>query len=152
MSPTQRDPDGTRHVGPSWESLVERQIREAMEDGRFDALPHQGTTLPSDDDAAAGDRAMAFKMLRDAGVLQHPMGHRPFAPQGVVVDRQPLALVGQIVESTVVDRLTDLPLDHRLAHLLARWFGGIGALGISLPRHAPSVAHVSDRQAVAPRG
>lgn len=67
MSPTQRDPDGTRHVGPSWESLIERQIREAMADGRFDVLPHQGAPLPVDDDAAAGDRAMAFRMLRDAG-------------------------------------------------------------------------------------
>ena len=67
MSPTQRDPDGTRHVGPTWESLIERQIREAMADGRFDALPHQGAPLPRDDDAAAGDRAMAFRMLRDAG-------------------------------------------------------------------------------------
>ena len=41
MSPTQRHPDGTRHVGPTWESLIERQIREAMADGRFDQLPHQ---------------------------------------------------------------------------------------------------------------
>jgi hypothetical protein len=67
MSPTQRDPDGTQHVGPTWESLVERQIREAMDDGRFDTLPHQGAPLPVDDDTAAGDRAMAFRMLRDAG-------------------------------------------------------------------------------------
>ncbi len=80
------------------------------------------------------------------------MGHRPFATQGVVVDRQPLALVRQIVESAVVDRLTDLSLDHRLAHLLARRFRGIGTLGVTLPGHAPSVAQVSDRQAVALRG
>ena len=77
MSPTQRDPDGTRHVGPSWESLVERQIREAMDDGRFDALPHQGAPLPIDDDGAAGDRAMAYRMLRDAG----------FAPPWIEADK-----------------------------------------------------------------
>ena len=54
-------------VGPDWETLIERQIREAMADGRFDRLPHQGAPLPIEDDAAAGDRAMAFRMLRDAG-------------------------------------------------------------------------------------
>ena len=42
MSPEHRKADGTRQVGPTWESLVERQIREAMEDGAFRDLPHQG--------------------------------------------------------------------------------------------------------------
>ncbi len=68
MSPTQRDPDGTRHVGPTWESLVERQIREAMAEGRFDALPHQGGRLPLDDDAAAGEWALAYRLLWDNGM------------------------------------------------------------------------------------
>ena len=68
MSPTQGDQDGTRRPETTWESLVERQIREAMADGRFDELPHQGAPLPIEDDAAAGDWAMAYKMLRDAGM------------------------------------------------------------------------------------
>ena len=68
MSPTQRDPDGTRHVGPTWESLVERQIREAIDEGRFDRLPHQGGRLPLDDDAAAGEWALAYRLLRDNGM------------------------------------------------------------------------------------
>ena len=80
------------------------------------------------------------------------MGQGPFAGERVVVDRQPLALVREIGESTVVNRLADLPLDERLAHLLARRFGGVGALRISLPGHDPSVAQAGDRQAVAPRG
>ena len=67
MSPTHRQPDGERQVGPTWEGLVERQIREAMADGAFDALPHQGSPLPLEDDAAAGEWAMAYRMLRDAG-------------------------------------------------------------------------------------
>ncbi len=54
-------------VAPTWESLVERQLREAMEAGQFDDLPHQGRPLPKDDDAYAGDWAMAFRMLRNAG-------------------------------------------------------------------------------------
>ena len=68
MSPTRRDPDGTRRPETTWESLVERQIREAMRDGRFDELPHQGAPLPAEDDAAAGEWAMAYRMLRDAGM------------------------------------------------------------------------------------
>ena len=60
------------------------------------------------------------------------MGQRPVARPRVVLERQSLALVRQVVESAVVHRLADLPLDQRLAHLLARRFGGVGALGISL--------------------
>jgi DnaJ homolog subfamily C member 28 len=61
------DAAGRRHVAPSWESLVERLIREAMEDGRFDELPHQGERLPIEDDTYAGDQALAFRVLRNAG-------------------------------------------------------------------------------------
>jgi hypothetical protein len=86
MSPTRRDPDGTRHVGPSWESLIERQIREAMADGRFDALPHQGVPLPVEDDAAAGDRALAHRMLRDAG----------FAPPWIEADKDARAGLARV--------------------------------------------------------
>jgi hypothetical protein len=49
------------------ETLVERQIREAMEEGAFDDLPHQGARLPLEDDSAAGDWAQAHRMLRNAG-------------------------------------------------------------------------------------
>jgi len=39
-----------------------------MEDGAFDDLPHRGDRLPLEDDSAAGDRAMAHRILRNAGV------------------------------------------------------------------------------------
>jgi hypothetical protein len=39
-----------------------------MEAGAFDALPHQGEPLPLEDDTAAGEWAMAHRMLRNAGV------------------------------------------------------------------------------------
>ena len=68
----QRDPERPDPAEPSRqkvrETLVERQIREAMEDGRFDALPHQGRRLPLVDDSLAGDRAMAHRLLKNAGV------------------------------------------------------------------------------------
>lgn len=67
MSPTDREPDGTRKPGHSWESLVERQIREAMEAGAFKDLPYQGVPLPPEDDALAGEWGLAYKMLKDAG-------------------------------------------------------------------------------------
>ena len=65
--PEQRDPARSQRQELR-ETLIERQIREAMEDGRFDDLPHQGQRLPLEDDAAAGDWALAFRMLRNAGV------------------------------------------------------------------------------------
>ena len=63
-----RDGEGNRQIGPDWESLIERQIREATEAGAFDDLPHQGERLPLEDDSLAGEWAMAHRMLRNAGV------------------------------------------------------------------------------------
>lgn len=68
VSPQRRDAEGRRQTAHSWESLVERQIREAMEAGAFDGLPHQGERLSLEDDSAAGDWAMAHRMLRNAGM------------------------------------------------------------------------------------
>lgn len=68
----ERDPERPDPAEPSRqrvrETLIERQIREAIEDGRFDSLPHQGVRLPLDDDSAAGDRALAHRVLKNAGV------------------------------------------------------------------------------------
>ena len=68
MSPQRRAADGRWQTAHSWESLVERQIREGMEAGAFDQLPHQGERLPLEDDSAAGELAMAHRMLRNAGI------------------------------------------------------------------------------------
>jgi hypothetical protein len=63
-----RGADGRMEVGPDWETLVERQIREAAEAGAFDRLPHQGEPLPNDDNPYAGEWGLAFHVLRGAGV------------------------------------------------------------------------------------
>jgi hypothetical protein len=63
-----RDADGSERIAPSWESLVERLIREAQEDGRFDDLPGQGQPLVLPDDSAAADHALAYHLLGNAGV------------------------------------------------------------------------------------
>jgi hypothetical protein len=67
MSPQRRDAEGRPQTAHSWESLVERQIREAMDGGALDDLPYRGERLPLDDDTAAGEWAMAHRMLRNAG-------------------------------------------------------------------------------------
>ena len=67
MSPQRRDAGGRWQTAHSWESLVERQIREAMDGGAFEDLPYQGERLPIEDDSAAGEWAMAHRMLRNAG-------------------------------------------------------------------------------------
>jgi DnaJ family protein C protein 28 len=56
--------DGDRE---SWESAIERQIREAQERGLFDNLPGMGRPLELTPNPYAGDRELAFKVLRDAG-------------------------------------------------------------------------------------
>ena len=68
MSPQRRDSEGRPQTAHSWESLVERQIREAMDAGAFEDLPYQGERLPLEDDSAAGEWAMAHRMLRNAGM------------------------------------------------------------------------------------
>jgi hypothetical protein len=68
MSPQRRDAEGRPQTAHSWESLVERQIREGMESGAFEELPHRGERLPTEDDTAAGEWAMAHRMLRNAGM------------------------------------------------------------------------------------
>jgi hypothetical protein len=50
------------------ESLVERRIREAMEDGSWDDLPFRGQRIPLGDDSLAGERAPGFRLLRNAGL------------------------------------------------------------------------------------
>jgi hypothetical protein len=71
VSSIERNPELPDPYRPSRETiretLIERQIREAMEEGAFDHLPHQGARLPLEDDSAAGDRALAHRMLRNAG-------------------------------------------------------------------------------------
>jgi hypothetical protein len=94
MSPERRDAEGRRELGPTWESLVERQIREAMEAGAFDDLPHQGARLPLEDDSAAGDRAMAHRMLRNAGI----------APPWIEADKEVRALLAE--RDRLLDRST----------------------------------------------
>ena len=79
------------------------------------------------------------------------MGQRPVAPCRIVLERQARALVRKAIESAVLHRLADLPLDQRLADALARWLGWVRPLRIAFIRHGPRVAETRDRQADATR-
>ena len=46
---------------------LERQIREAMEEGKFDDLPHQGRPSRSRTMLRRASWALAHRMLRNAG-------------------------------------------------------------------------------------
>lgn len=85
----QRDPERPDPAEPSRqkvrETIVERQIREAMDDGRFDDLPYQGERLPIDDDALSREWALAHRMLKNAGV----------APAWIEADKQARALLDE---------------------------------------------------------
>src|SRR5690349_23623919 len=70
---------------PPRETLFERQIREAMAQGAFDNLPHQGQPLPNDDNPHAGEWALAYKMLKDAG----------YAPPWIEADKDVRALLAR---------------------------------------------------------
>ena len=103
-----RDPERPDPGEPSRqkvrETLIERQIREAMEDGRFDDLPHQGERLPLDDDALAGEWALAHHLLKNAGI----------APAWIEADKQARALLAD--RDRLLDRASRLsPLGLRRA-------------------------------------
>lgn len=75
---TDRPPQRPNPYAPAREPLIERQIRDAQAEGAFDDLPHRGERLPIDDDSAAGEWALAHRMLRNAG----------FAPPWIETDKE----------------------------------------------------------------
>jgi hypothetical protein len=88
VSPLRRDAHGRLEAGTTWDSLVERLIQEAIDDGEFDDLPYRDQRLPLEDDSAAGDRAVAFRMLRNAGM----------APPWIETDKEVRCLLDRIDE------------------------------------------------------
>jgi hypothetical protein len=65
--PASIDEQGVPDIMPAREALIDRQIREAVAAGQFDNLPYQGERLPTEDDRLAGDWALAFHVLKNAG-------------------------------------------------------------------------------------
>jgi DnaJ family protein C protein 28 len=70
----QSSPEGQRaprqrRPGQQWANLVEERIREAIERGDFDHLQGEGKPLDLDENPYAGDRALAFHLLKSQHVL-----------------------------------------------------------------------------------
>jgi DnaJ family protein C protein 28 len=64
----QRQP-GRKLPGQRWADVIEEQIRAAQERGDFDNLPGAGKPLKLDDNPYAGERALAFHLLKENGLL-----------------------------------------------------------------------------------
>ena len=87
-----RDADGNWQIGTSWESLIDRQIREAIEEGGFDNLPHQGEPLPNDENPHAAEWGLAFHVLKNAG----------YAPPWIEADKEVRELLAR--RDALIDR------------------------------------------------
>ncbi len=85
---------GNPFLRPPREKLIDRQIREAQEAGAFDDLPFQGERLPLVDDSAAGDWALAYRMLKGAN----------FSPPWIETDKEIRAFLAR--RAAVLDRAT----------------------------------------------
>ncbi len=73
-----RDPDAWWPAGVPRETLIDRQIRDAMAEGAFDNLPHQGAPLPNEENPYAAEWGLAFHVLKNAG----------FAPPWIEADKE----------------------------------------------------------------
>jgi len=135
MSPQRKDAEGRPQVGPSWESLVERQIREAMSQGAFDDLPYQGRRLPLEDDSIAGEWAMAHRLLRDAGV----------APPWIESDKEARRLMAEL--EALIERAPRMsPLSQQRARgELGRIVGAANAAIVRLNSEARRTGSIDGR-------
>ena len=117
-------------MGSSWESLIDRQIREAMEEGAFEDLPFQGQRLPIEDDSAAGEWAMAHRMLRNAGA----------APPWIESDKEVRRLLAQRDELIARPRRTSSAGQGRERAELTALVDAINRAMARVNAEAPTVA------------
>jgi DnaJ homolog subfamily C member 28 len=89
---TKAGPRPTNSFTPPREKLIDRQIREAMDEGKFDELPYQGERIPLEDESAAGDWAIGYHLLRNAR----------FAPPWIETDKEVRALLAR--RDAILDR------------------------------------------------
>lgn len=101
-----------------------------MATGSFDDLPHQGERLPIEDDSAAGDWAMAHRMLRNAGM----------APPWIESDKEARRLLAQIealmVRAPRTSRLSRARERGNLARLVSEANRAIARVNAEAPTPA----------------
>lgn len=109
-NPSDEEPAANRHetdprrqLGWSGETVLDRQIREAVEAGEFDNLPHQGKPLPKDENPYAGEWGLAFHVLKNAG----------FAPPWIEADKEVRALLAR--RDAIITRAAAGPTPSEIA-------------------------------------
>lgn len=123
-----RPADWNPWLPPSRESLIDRQIREAAESGAFDDLPYRGERIPLEDDSAAGDWALAHRMLRNANM----------APPWIETDKEVRTLLerrARLLERAGRSSALQRPRDRAE---LTRLVGTINATIFRLNHEAPT--------------
>ena len=103
--------DDRKPAGVSWESFVERRIREATEAGAFSNLPGLGRPIPGIDDPPDEDWWIKRK-LRDEGVSIVP----PVLAARLTVEKTLAEIDGLPSESEVRAKLAELNRMIREAH------------------------------------
>jgi hypothetical protein len=126
MSPIRRDGAGGPQFAHSWESLVERQIREAMAAGDFENLPYAGQPIPIDDDGS--ELALAHHVLRQAG----------FAPGWIATDAEIRLLLARRDAVLARARRAGPPVRERDRTELTALVAEINALVLRLEHEAPT--------------
>ena len=126
MSPVRRDGDGNPHFAHSWESLIERQIKDAMAAGEFDELPFRGEPIPIDDDGS--DLALAHHILRQAG----------FAPGWIATDADIRGLLARRDAILARARRAGPPARDRDRREITTIVGEVNALVLRLEHEAPT--------------
>lgn len=101
--PAHHGPDPQRQLGSSGETPLDRQIREAVEEGLFDNLPHKGKPLPNDENPYAAEWGLAFHVLKNAG----------FAPPWIEADKEARALLAR--RDDILTRAATGPAPSELA-------------------------------------
>ena len=127
MSPMRRDAEGRPQTSHSWESLVERQIREAMAAGEFENLPFRGEPIPIDDDGS--DLALAHHVLKQAG----------FAPGWIATDAEIRLLLGRRDAVLARVRRAGSPVRARDREAIGTLVADINRLVLRLEHEAPTV-------------
>jgi len=121
-----RDGEARPQFAHSWESLAERQIREAMEAGEFENLPYAGQPIPIDDDGS--DMALAHHVLKQAG----------FAPGWVATDAEIRLLLGRRDAVLARARRAGPPVRDRDRAELTGLVADVNALVLRLEHEAPT--------------
>jgi hypothetical protein len=119
-----------------YESAIDQIIREAAERGLFENLAGEGKPLRLEDDNAAGDWAMAFRMLRNAGETL------PWITIGHEIDADQAKLSAELAGAAAcLGELRADPAGHarERARRRARYLEAAAALDRKLIDHASMV-------------